>query len=253
MEITFLGTGTSQGVPVIGCNCEVCSSSDPKDKRLRSSILIEHKGKTICVDSGPDFRQQMLRSDVQKLDAILYTHEHKDHIAGTDDIRAFNFKQKTPMPMFCSKRVLEGFKKEFHYVFSGDNYPGIPQFNIQLIDKSPFHLGDIEIIPIEVMHYKLPVTAFRIADFTYITDANYVSDEEFEKIKGSKVLVLNALRKTKHISHFSLEEALEFIEKVNPERAYLTHISHYFGKHEEEEKKLPDHVFISNDGLKINI
>ncbi|MEZ4936486.1 MAG: MBL fold metallo-hydrolase [Crocinitomicaceae bacterium] len=249
MEITFLGTGTSQGVPVIGCDCPVCTSFDPRDNRLRSSILIEYNGKNICIDSGPDFRQQMLREDVQKLDAILYTHEHKDHIAGTDDIRAFNFKQKTPMPMYCSKRVLEGFKKEFHYVFSGDNYPGIPQFNIQLIDKEPFEFAGIPIIPIEVMHHKLPVTAFRIKDFTYITDANYVADEEFEKIKGTKVLVLNALRKTQHISHFSLDEALEFIDRIQPERAYLTHISHYFGLHEQEEINLPSNVFLAYDGL----
>lgn len=253
MEITFLGTGTSQGVPVIGCDCEVCKSTDTRDKRLRSSILIEHKGKTICVDSGPDFRQQMLRENVQNLDAILYTHEHKDHIAGTDDIRAFNFKQKSAMPMFCSERVLNGFKKEFHYVFSEKKYPGIPQFNIQLIDKEPFFLDDIKIIPIEVMHYKLPVTAFRIDDFAYITDANTVSEEEFQKLEGVKVLIINALRKTKHISHFSLEEAIEFIERVNPEKAYLTHISHLFGKHEEESAHLPENIMMGYDGLKISI
>jgi phosphoribosyl 1,2-cyclic phosphate phosphodiesterase len=193
----------------------------------------------------------MLRENVQKLDAILYTHEHKDHIAGTDDIRAFNFKQKSPMPMFCSNRVLEGFKKEFHYVFSGLKYPGIPQFNIQLIENTPFQLDDLEIIPIEVMHYKLPVTAFRIKDFTYITDANYISDEEMKKIEGTKILVLNALRKEKHISHFTLDEALELIKKINPEKAYLTHISHLFGLHEIEQKELPDNVFIAYDGLKI--
>lgn len=251
MKITFLGTGTSQGVPVIGCACDICTSSDPKDKRLRSSILIEHQGKIFCVDTGPDFRQQMLRENVNRLDAILYTHEHKDHIAGTDDIRAFNFKQKTPMPMFCSSRVLEGFKKEFHYVFSGANYPGIPQFNIQLIDKKPFHFETLEIIPIEVLHFNLPVTAFRIENFTYITDANFIAEEELKKIKGTEILVVNALRKTKHISHFNLEEALDLIKKINPKKAYLTHISHLFGKHEEESPNLPKNVFIAYDGLKI--
>lgn len=253
MKLTFLGTGTSQGVPVIGCNCEVCLSSNPKDKRLRCSVLIETQGKIICIDSGPDFRQQMLRENIQNLDAILYTHEHKDHIAGTDDIRAFNFKQKSAMPMFCSERVLEGFKKEFHYVFSGKDYPGIPQFNIQLIDKDPFLLDDIEIIPIEVLHYKLPVTAFRIENLTYITDANFVSEKEFEKIVGTEILIINALRKEKHISHFNLEEALEFIEKVNPKKAYLTHISHLFGKHALENSLLPENVEIAYDGLTFKI
>lgn len=253
MELTFLGTGTSQGVPVIGCDCEVCISTDPRDKRLRTSALIRYKGKTICIDSGPDFRQQMLRENVQNLDAILYTHEHKDHIAGTDDVRAFNFRQKKAMPMYCSERVLEGFKKEFHYVFSGTNYPGIPQFNIQLIDKDPFYFEDIEITPIEVLHYKLPVTGFRIGDLTYITDASFISDEEFKKIEGTKVLVVNALRKTKHISHFNLEEAIAFINRVKPEKAYLTHISHYFGKHEEEQAQLPENVLIAYDGLKIEL
>jgi phosphoribosyl 1,2-cyclic phosphate phosphodiesterase len=252
VKITVLGSGTSQGVPVIACSCDVCNSTNTKDKRLRSSILIETKGFNIVIDTGPDFRQQMLRENVQSLDAILFTHEHKDHIAGLDDVRAFNFKQGDDMQIFCDKNVKKALEREFYYVFSEIKYPGIPKLKINLIDKSKFTLfNSIEIQPIEVMHYKLPVLGFRFGDFTYITDAKTVSEEEKIKIKGTKILIVNALHRSNHISHFNLEEALAFIKEMKPEKAYLTHISHLFGKHEEILKELPEHVSICFDGLKI--
>lgn len=252
-SVTFLGSGTSQGVPVITCQCEVCLSNDPKDKRLRSSILIETSNGNINVDAGPDFRQQMLREKVMELDAILFTHEHKDHIAGLDDVRAFNFKSKKPMEIFCTKGVYKGLEREFHYVFDPQfKYPGIPQINTTIIDKeNSFKVLGNTIVPIEVMHYKLPVLGYKIEKFAYITDANYISEEELEKIKGVDVLVLNALRKETHISHFTLEEALETIKQVNPKKAYLTHISHLMGTHEETSKLLPENVEIAYDGLKL--
>ncbi|HIP37410.1 MAG TPA: MBL fold metallo-hydrolase [Crocinitomix sp.] len=254
MEITFLGTGTSQGVPVIACNCNVCLSNNTKDKRLRTSIMIAYNRKNIVIDTGPDFRQQMLRENVQHLDAILFTHEHKDHIAGLDDIRAFNHLTKKNMPVYATQQVQEGLKKEFHYVFSDFQYPGIPKVDIKTIQHhQSFQLFDKTIIPIEVIHYKLPVTAYRIDNFTYITDANYISGTEKEKIKGTEVLVINALRKEKHLSHFTLKEAIEFIEEIKPKKAYLTHISHLLGKHNEISKELPKNVFLAYDGLKIKM
>jgi len=252
MKIRFLGTGTSQGVPMIACDCEVCQSTNPKDKRLRSSILIEYNNKHIIIDTGPDFRQQMLRENITELNAVLYTHEHKDHIAGLDDIRAFNFKSKLDMPIYATDQVQIGLKKEFHYIFAEFQYPGIPKVDLHTITKDSFQLFNKTIIPIEVIHYKLPVTAFRIDDFTYITDANYISDLEKEKIKGTKILVINALRREKHISHFTLDEALELIAEIKPEVAYLTHISHLLGKYNTLKKELPKNVFLAYDGLNIN-
>lgn len=252
-KVTFLGTGTSQGVPVIACDCEVCNSTDPKDKRLRSSVLLSFEDKNIIIDTGPDFRQQMLANNVQHLEAVLYTHVHKDHIAGMDDIRPFNFKSGKPMELFLTDEVLENLKREFYYVFSDFDYPGIPQVNINLISQEKFDVLGEKIIPIDTLHYKLPVKAFRIRNFTYITDANYISEDEFKKIEGSEVVVINALRKKKHISHFNLKEALEMIERINPEKAYLTHISHLMGKHEDVSGELPDNVFIAYDNLQITL
>lgn len=253
MKITFLGTGTSQGVPVIGCECPVCQSIDFQDNRLRSSIHIAVDGQSLVVDTGPDFRQQMLSNRIKKLHAVLFTHEHKDHTAGMDDIRSFNFLQKTDMPVYAHKRVFDQLKQEFAYVFAESKYPGVPKVQMHLIDNETFHVQQTPVIPIEVLHYKLPVFGFRIKDFTYITDANYIASEEKEKIKGSKVLVLNALQKKSHISHFTLEEALKLIEELKPERAYLTHISHKLGLHREVSKELPDHVQLAYDGLSVKV
>ena len=250
MIVTFLGTGTSQGVPVIGCECPVCRSIDFQDKRLRASIHIATDDLSSIVDTGPDFTQQVLRERVKKLDAVLYTHAHKDHTAGMDDIRSFNFLQRKDMPIYGRKEVIDQLKQEFAYVFAQKKYPGVPQVEEKEIINEPFQVGDTLITPIEVMHYKLPVFGFRIKDFTYITDANYISEAELEKIAGSKYLVINALQKEPHISHFTLEEALEMIEKINPEKAYLTHISHKLGKHRDVSMELPDHVEIAFDGLK---
>lgn len=254
LEITFLGTGTSQGVPVIACDCHVCKSNDQRDNRLRASIMIHVNGENYVVDTGPDFRQQMLRENVQSLRALLFTHEHKDHVAGMDDVRAFNYKEQRDMEIFCSERVEEALIREFYYVFESVKYPGVPAVNINRIYNEPFVLPcGAEVTPIEVMHYKMPVFGFRIGDFTYITDAKSISEEELEKVKGSKVVVINALRQSEHISHFNLEQALEFIEKVNPETAYLTHISHLFDTHEGIQSQLPENVFVAFDGLKIRV
>lgn len=254
IEVTFLGTGTSQGVPVIACDCPICKSEDPRDNRLRSSILIRVNEENYVVDTGPDFRQQMLREEIDSLRAILYTHEHKDHVAGMDDVRAFNYHEKRDMEIFCSERVEEALIREFYYVFESVKYPGVPSVNINRIYNEPFNLPcGTEVTPIEVMHYKMPVFGYRVGDFTYITDAKTIEDSELEKVKGSKVLVVNALRIIEHVSHFNMEEALDFIEKVNPEVAYLTHISHLFEKHEEIEKLLPSNVHVAYDGLKISL
>ncbi len=253
LEITFLGTGTSAGVPMIACNCWVCTSVDEKDKRLRSSLLIQSKEKTIVIDSGPDFRQQMLRENVQGLDALILTHEHKDHIAGLDDIRAFNFKQNKEADVYASERVQEALKREFSYVFNGDKYPGIPKIKLHTIENVSFQIGDVLFEPIQVYHYKLPVFGFRIQDFCYITDAKTISKEEKEKLKGLKVLVLNALRKESHISHFTLEEAVELIGELKPERAFLTHISHQLGTQKEVDAILPKNISCAYDGLKIQV
>jgi len=253
LTITFLGTGTSQGVPVIACNCEVCTSANPDDKRLRTSILIEGEGKVIVIDSGPDFRYQMLRANVHHLDAIVFTHEHKDHIAGLDDIRAFNYKQNGPVDVYADLRVQASLKREFYYIFEEFKYPGIPQLNLHTIGLEPFSIGKINFIPIEVMHYKLPVLGFRINDFTYITDAKTVSEKEREKIKGSEILVVNALQKQSHISHFTLDEAIAFAEEMGAEKTYFTHISHRLGKHEDISKVLPEHIELAYDGLRLDV
>jgi len=250
--VTFLGTGTSQGVPVIACGCEVCTSADPRDKRLRSSIMIEGD-KIVVVDSGPDFRQQMLRENVQHLDALVFTHEHKDHVAGMDDIRAFNYKQNSAIDVYADERVQAALKREFPYIFAENKYPGIPQIKLNNVDDEPFSIGQIKFTPIEVMHYRLPVKGYRINDFTYITDAKTVSETEKEKIKGSKILVINALQKQSHISHFTLAEAINFAREIGAEKTYLTHISHRLGKYEDVSKELPLGVELAYDGLKIEI
>ena len=253
MKVRFLGTGTSQGVPVIACDCEVCQSSDPKDQRLRCSVLIETEKKSIVIDTGPDFRQQMLRENVQRLDAVLMTHEHKDHLAGLDDVRAFNFKQGRDVDVFATPPVQEAIQREYSYIFAENKYPGIPRIALHHLDKSPLNVAGIQVIPIEVMHYKMPVMGFRIDDFTYITDAKTIAEEEMEKIKGSKVLVLNALRKEDHISHLTLDEAIKIGEEIEPDRLYLTHISHLLGLQKEIEKTLPSFVKLAYDGLHINL
>jgi phosphoribosyl 1,2-cyclic phosphate phosphodiesterase len=253
LTITFLGTGTSQGVPVIACGCEVCTSADKRDKRLRSSILVESDDKIVAIDSGPDFRYQMLRANVQHLDAIVYTHEHKDHIAGMDDIRAFNFKQQVPMDLYADTRVQAALIREFPYVFDGDRYPGTPQVIIHPISTEPFDIGSIHFIPIQVMHYKLPILGFRINDFTYITDAKTVSETEKQKIKGSKILVINALQKQTHISHFTFDEAVAFAREIGAEKTYFTHISHRLGKHQDINQELPAGIELAYDGLQLSI
>lgn len=253
MKITILGSGTSQGVPVIACKCDVCLSKNTKDKRLRSSILIELEKLTIVIDTGPDFRQQMLSEDVQKLDAVIYTHEHKDHIAGLDDVRAFNFKQKKDMPIYAEKIVQDSLKREFFYAFEEKKYPGTPSLKLNLIDNTPFNIEEQKIIPIRGMHYKLPVLGFRINNFCYITDMNEIKPLELEKIKGCEILVINGLRKEKHMSHFNIEEAINIIKEVNVKKAYITHISHLLGKHDDVERDLPKNIFLAYDGLKIRM
>ncbi len=253
MKVTILGSGTSQGVPVIGCNCSVCTSLDFRDKRLRSSIHIEEEGKSIVIDSGPDFRQQVLRERIKSLDALIFTHEHKDHTAGMDDIRSFNFLQEKDMPIYADPRVIDQLKREFAYVFTEKKYPGAPQVEVHEIDGKPFEVDGIKITPIEVMHYKLPVYGFRIGDFTYITDAKTISDESIEKIKGSKIVILNALQQTEHISHFTLEEAIEMAEIIGAETTYFTHQSHKMGTHRTVETTLPANIKLAYDGLQIKL
>jgi len=253
VEITFLGTGTSQGIPIIGSDHPVCLSEDSRDKRLRVSILVEWDNYTYVVDCGPDFRQQMLANQVSKIDGILFTHEHNDHIIGLDDVRPFYFKQGD-ISVYAHPRVIKALEKRFDYVFETVNkYPGTPSLKINEINDKPFTLGNLEVVPVNVWHHKLQVYAFRFGDFAYVTDAKTIEEEELEKLKGVKVLTVNALRKEPHLSHFNLEEALDFIKKVNPERAYLTHISHLLGFHEEVEKELPKNVFLAYDNLKITI
>ena len=251
MKVTILGSGTSQGVPLIACKCEVCTSTNVKDKRLRSSIMVETSTTTIVIDTGPDFRQQMLREQVEQLDAVVFTHEHKDHIAGLDDVRAFNFINGKHIEVYATSRVQAAIKREFAYIFAEDKYPGIPLINLNEIDLATFQIKDIKLIPIEVMHYKMPVLGFRIADFTYITDAKSISEKEKEKIKGSKVLVINALRREEHISHFTFQEAIDLAKELDVEQAYFTHISHQLGLHEQVSEELPSNVFLAYDGLKL--
>ncbi|MEZ4856019.1 MAG: MBL fold metallo-hydrolase [Gelidibacter sp.] len=253
MKITFLGTGTSQGIPVIGSEHPVCLSENPKDKRLRVSVLVEWNHCTCVVDCGPDFRQQMLNAKCSQLDAILFTHEHADHTAGLDDIRPFYFRQGD-IPIYAHQRVLEALKLRFAYIFETHNkYPGAPGVTAYEIKNEAFKLGGINVIPINGMHHNLQVFGFRFKDFAYLTDMKTVEKEEIEKLKGVKILVVNALREKEHMSHFNLTEALEFVKKVNPEKAYLTHISHYLGFHDEVQQKLPENVFLAYDNLQIEI
>jgi phosphoribosyl 1,2-cyclic phosphate phosphodiesterase len=252
-KVTFLGTGTSSGVPMIACDCEVCSSTDRKDSRLRPSIMIESVRTTIVVDTTPDFRYQMLRKQVKKVDAILFTHPHKDHIAGLDDVRAFNFFNKKAMDVFANSLTEEAIKKEFSYAFSDKKYPGIPEIELNRISLEPFTIGDIPVVPIQVWHLKMPVLGFRFGSFTYITDANRIDAAEMEKIKGSKILVLNALRKQAHISHFSLGEAIETMQQLDIPLGYFTHISHQLGLHAEVESELPGNIHLAYDGLELQV
>lgn len=252
MRVTFLGTGTSQGIPVISCPCEVCHSPDPHDNRFRTSLMVQTEKTSIVIDSGPDFRMQMLREEVKKLDAVLFTHAHKDHIAGLDDVRAFNYFQGVPMDAYGTKEVLEQIRAEFSYAFEpGNNYPGIPKIKLHTIDLQPFRIGDISFLPIQVYHHKLPVLAFRFHDFTYITDANFISTQEKEKLKGSRYLVVNALRREKHISHFNLDEAIALAKEVGAEKTYFTHISHQLGLHAVVSNDLPENIYLAHDGLRI--
>ena len=253
MKITFLGTGTSQGVPVIGCDCEVCRSLDYRDKRLRSSVHIQTKNQSIVIDTGPDFRQQMLSERINHLDAVLFTHAHKDHIAGLDDVRAYNYIQKSDMPLYGRTEALKQIKVEFYYAFEKDKYPGIPQLRLQEINEDVFFINELEIMPLPVMHMNLPVLGFRIGNFSYITDANFISEATYEKLKGTEVLVLNALQKEKHVSHFNLEDSLNEVKKIKATKTYFTHISHKLGKHKTIEKELPESVALSYDGLSITL
>ncbi|GEP90901.1 phosphoribosyl 1,2-cyclic phosphate phosphodiesterase [Chitinophaga terrae (ex Kim and Jung 2007)] len=253
MKVTFLGTGTSQGVPVIACGCEVCTSTDKKDKRLRSSIMVSSPAGNIVVDTTPDFRYQMLREKVGHLEAVLITHSHKDHIAGMDDIRAFNYFQKSAINIYASEFSQEVIKREFAYAFTEYKYPGIPEINLQTIPDTPFDVNGLQVTPIHVLHHQMPVLGFRFHDFTYITDANFIAPEEKEKIRGSKILVLNALRREKHISHFTLGEAIELGRELEVPEVYFTHISHQLGLHAEVSKELPEGMALAYDGLTLEI
>ncbi|HLK30134.1 MAG TPA: MBL fold metallo-hydrolase [Puia sp.] len=253
LKITFLGTGTSSGVPMIACDCEVCTSINKKDKRLRSSILIESPTTTLTIDSTPDFRYQMLRANVKHLDAIVFTHPHKDHIAGLDDVRAYNFFSGKPMQVFANEMTQEVIIREFPYAFADTRYPGIPEIRLNTIATEPFVVGDIPITPVLVWHMKMPVLGFRFRKFTYITDANRIEESEKEKIKGSEIIVLNALRQEKHISHFNLEEAIQLVNELQIPNAYFTHISHQLGLHESVSSSLPNGMQLAYDGLQIII
>lgn len=248
--LTFLGTGTSQGVPIIGCHCPVCQSADFHDKRLRTSALVCTDQVQVVIDAGPDFRYQMLRAGVENVDAILLTHPHRDHVGGLDDVRPFNYYQKRPMPVYGNAITLKALRATIPYAFAEHRYPGAPEFALYEVDDKPFRVGDLEILPFEVMHYKLPVTAYRMGDLVYITDAKFISRSSVEKIKGCKTLVVNALRKEPHLSHFSLGDALALIEEVKPEKAYLTHVGHTMG-YAAVSAELPAGVEMAYDGLRI--
>ena len=253
MKITILGSGTSQGVPVIACECDVCFSSNPKDNRLRSSVMIEVDNLNLVIDTGPDFRQQMLREKVAKVDSILFTHHHKDHVAGMDDIRAFNHKWKMDMPLYCNKLTSDALKLEFPYIFSESNYPGIPKVLVNIIENKPFNIGKTIIQPIEVLHYKLPVLGFRIKDFVYLTDVSEIPEKEKKKMMGADLIILDALRKKDHISHFSLEQALTLLEELKPKQSLLTHISHYMGLHDNINNDLPNNINLAYDGQVVTL
>lgn len=254
LRFTFLGTGTSQGVPMIACDCDVCLSSDKKDKRLRSSVLIQSDKTSVVIDTGPDFRYQMLRVNNKKLDAVVFTHSHKDHIAGLDDIRAYNYLQNKHIAVYANKATWKAIRQEFEYIFAENKYPGIPLIDaFEITAGQKFQIQDISLEAFEVMHYKLPVLGFRINDLVYITDANYLEPKLIEQLKGCKYLILNALRIEKHISHFSLNEAIAIAQEINAEQSYFTHISHLLGKHETVNKILPPKISLAYDGLQIEI
>lgn len=238
---------------MIGCSCDVCSSEDRHDKRLRSSILVSSDTTTVVVDTTPDFRYQMLRTRTNHLDAVLYTHPHKDHMAGLDDIRAYNFTSKKGMNIYANSLTEEAVRRDFYYAFTDIKYPGVPELNLITIDESPFFIGDIHVQPIQVIHHKMPVFGFRFGAFTYITDANKIEEEEKEKIKGSKILVLNALRRETHISHFNLTEAVSLALELEIPEVYFTHVSHQLGKHEDINRELPPHIQLAYDGLTIRL
>lgn len=253
IKITFLGTGTSTGVPVIACTCDICLSDDLKDKRLRSSILIETSKTRVVIDSGPDFRQQLLREKIKTLNAVVFTHEHKDHIAGLDEVKAFNFINKMRMPIFVTENVKKCLHREYPYIFAEEKYPGIPEIDVFVFDNDPFFIGDIIFEPINIMHYKLPIKGFKINKFAYITDANFISESEKQKLKNLDVLVLNALRRESHISHFNLNDAILLVAELKPRKAYFTHISHQLGKTEMVNNELPKNIELAFDGLQLII
>ena len=250
--LTFLGTGTSQGVPVISCDCIVCKSTNKTDSRLRSSVLINIGDKNILIDSGPDLRLQMLREKINKIDAVLYTHEHRDHVSGIDDLRSVYFSIRKEIPLYMSGRVKDALNKDYSYLFSNKDYFGKPKFEVNVIENKNFKIFDFTVKPIEVLHYKLPVFGYIFFDLAYITDANYISESEKKKLKGISTLIINCLQVEKHISHFNLEECLDLIKYIKPKKAYLTHISHNLGLHEVVQKKMPKNVYLAFDGLKLD-
>ena len=248
-QLTFLGTGTSQGVPMIGCGCEVCKSTDPRDKRLRASVLVKHEGLRILVDAGPDFRYQMLRAGVSSLDAILLTHNHKDHTGGLDDIRAFNYLEKKATQIYCEKYVEESLRKEYSYAFEEIRYPGAPEWDVHIIDDKPFTVNGVEIIPIRGRHFKLPVLGYRFGNIAYCTDMNHIPDEEYEKLQNLDHFIINCVRRGSHISHYSLEQAIEVAQKVGAKHSWLTHLSHQLPCYEDLKKELPEGILPAFDGL----
>lgn len=253
MKVTILGSGTSQGVPVIACDCEVCRSTDKRDKRLRCSAMIEIGDRKIVIDAGPDFRYQMLRAGVKDVRALLLTHEHKDHIGGLDDIRAFNWVKQGKVDVYSNRRTVEAVKRDYAYAFEEVRYPGVPDMDLHVVGEDPFYIDEVEVVPLTVMHYKLPVTAFRIGGFAYITDANYIPEEGMRKLEGVECLVIDALRRERHLSHFSLEEALEVIRRLGVKRAFLTHVGHQMGLTREVERTLPANVRLAYDGLTFEV
>ncbi|MBN8665524.1 MAG: MBL fold metallo-hydrolase [Chitinophagales bacterium] len=253
LTITFLGTGTSTGVPMVACDCAVCRSDDMRDKRLRTSILVQSATTTFVVDTTPDFRYQMLRIQNKKLDAVLYTHPHKDHIAGLDDVRAYNYIQQKSMDIYANTLTEEALRREYYYAFSDTKYPGVPQLNLNTIDEQLFYIGDIPVIPIVVWHLKMPVYGFRFGDFTYITDANRIDADELAKVRGSKLMVVNALRREPHLSHFTLSEAVTLVQDLGVPEAYFTHISHQLGKYTDVSQELPAGIHLAYDGLQLHV
>lgn len=248
-RIVFLGTGTSQGVPMIGCRCEVCLSEDPKDKRLRSSIYVHYNDIDIVIDGGPDFRQQLLREKIEHLDAVILTHGHKDHTGGLDDIRAFNYLERRAFPLYLEKSTAESIKKEYYYAFGNEKYPGSPEFDLHIIDNTPFHISANKIEPIRVFHAEMPILGFRIGDVAYITDASYIPENEFKKLENLSILIINTVRTTSHPSHFSLSEAIAVAERVGAKKSYLTHLSHQLSRHKELSESLPENISPAYDGL----